>query len=129
MVDRWLANDWVLRVLSLFLAIGIWANLALPQNPTVANPTVARTFRALPVAVENAGHLHVQVKPASVAVEIRGPSDIVNALPPSAIRVVADVPYAQPGTYRVKLSVDAPVAGTQVVRVVPDHSNVELHAP
>ncbi len=124
MLDRWLDNDWVLRVLSLLLAIGIWASLL--HNP---NPTVVRKFHALPVMVQNAGHLHVQVRPVSVAVDIRGPADIVDRLQPSAIRVVADVPYAQPGSYRVKLNVDAPAAGTQVAKVLPDESTVKLIAP
>ena len=120
MIDRWLANDWVLRVLSLLLAVGIWANL---------NPTVMREFRALPVTVQNAGRLHVVLSPETVSVEIRGPSDIVDALQPSAIRVLAVVPYAQPGTYRVKLSVVAPVAGTEVVAILPDESTVHVLAP
>ncbi len=124
MVDRWLANDWVLRVLSLLLAVGIWASLI--HNP---NPTVIRKFRALPVTVQNAGHLHVKVTPTAVAVDIRGPANIVDALQPSAIRVVAAVPYAEPGTYKVKLNVDAPAARTQVTDVQPDASTVRLIAP
>ncbi len=124
MLDRWLDNDWVLRVLSLLLAIGIWASLMHPPNPTVIRP-----FHALPVTVQNAGHLNVRATPATVLVDIRGPADIVDKLQPSAIRVVADVPYAQPGTYRVKLNVDAPVAGTQVAKVLPDESTVKLIAP
>lgn len=125
MIDRWLANDWVLRVLSLLLAIGVWANLNLTQSPT----TVMRKFRALPVTVQNTGRLKVQVTPEAVAVEIRGPSDIVDALQPSAIRVLTAVPYAQPGTYRVKLNVDAPVAGTEVIAVLPDKATVQLLSP
>ncbi len=126
MVDRWLANDWVLRVLSLLLAIGIWANLSLTQNP---NPAGVRKFHALPVTVRNTGHLKVDIAPGQVSVEIRGPSDIVRALQPSAIRVLTSVPYAQPGAYRVKLSVDAPVAGTSVVWVQPDQVTVRLANP
>lgn len=122
MIDRWLANDWVLRVLSLLLAVGIWVALT-------PNPPVIRKFASLSVTVQNAGRLHVQLTPASVSVEIRGPSDIVGALQPSAIRVVAVVPYAQPGTYRVKLNVDAPVAGTAVVGVLPDEATVNLVKP
>jgi len=124
MVDRWLANDWVLRVLSLLLAIGIWANFALPQNPNRA-----RTFHNLPVSVENVGHNKVQVTPAEVSVEISGPSDIVGAVQPTAMRVVASVPYPQAGTYRVTLKVDAPVAGTQVVAVTPRAVTVRLGKP
>lgn len=126
MVDRWLANDWVLRVLSLLLAIGIWWSLNLTQNPSTSR---LRWFRHLPVAVQNAGHLHVAVAPTAVAVEIRGPTDIVDALQSSAIRVSAVVPYAQPGTYRVSLRISATVAGTTVVGASPQAVTVHLLAP
>lgn len=117
MIDRWLANDWVLRVLSLLLAIGIWAQV---------NPTVPRTLTGLPVTVTNTAKLHVQISPATVSVQVRGPQQIINALQPGAIRVSASVPYAVPGLYRVTVRVSTPVAGTQVVAVVPDQVKVRL---
>jgi YbbR domain-containing protein len=126
MVDRWLAHDWVLRVLSLLLAIGIWATLTQNQNPSTSR---LRWFHHLPVAVQNVGHLHVAVAPTTVAVEVRGPTDIVNALQSSAVRVMAVVPYAQPGTYRVRLRVSAPVAGTTVIGTSPQDVTVRLLAP
>ena len=126
MVDRWLANDWVLRILSLLLAIGIWYNLTQTQTQNSNKP---RWFRHLPVTVQNAGHLHATLAPQKVAVEISGPSDIVDALQSSAIRVIAVVPYAQPGTYRVRLNVYATVAGTTVVEVLPSDATVRLLAP
>ena len=124
MVDRWLENDWVLRILSLLLAIGIWASQTLAQNPTVV-----RHFNTLPVTVQDAGHLHAQASPDTVRVEIQGPANIVNGLQPSAILVTASVPYAKAGTYRVKLNVAAPVAGTEVVSVVPGSATVRLASP
>ncbi|MDA8344284.1 MAG: hypothetical protein M0Z66_02245 [Thermaerobacter sp.] len=120
MVDRWLANDWVLRVLSLLLAIGIWIT---------QNPTVVRTVSGLPVMVTNTSKLRVQISPAAVSVQIRGPAQIVDAIQPGAIRVSASVPYAVPGLYRATIHVSTQVAGTEVVAVVPDQVKVTLSTP
>jgi YbbR domain-containing protein len=121
MIDRWLANDWVLRVLSLLLAIGIWAQV------TSQIPVVPRTVSGVPVTVVNAGTtLRAQVSPANVSVQIRGPSTIVNSLKPGAIRVYASVPYARQGTYTVVLHAESQAGGTQVVVVTPDRAKVTL---
>ncbi len=117
MIDRWLANDWVLRVLSLLLAIGIWAQVTL----------TTRTVSGVPVTVSRVdSSLRVQVSPATVSVEIRGPSAIVNSLRPGAIRVYASVPYARPGTYTAVLQAQSQAGGTQVVVVTPDRVKVTL---
>jgi YbbR domain-containing protein len=120
-IDRWLANDWVLRVLSLLLAIGIWAQV------TMSNPTVVRTVSGVPVAVTGVGsNLKVQVSPASVTVEIRGPAAIVDSLKPGAIRASASVPYARPGTYKTTIRAISQAGGTDVVTVTPDVARVTL---
>lgn len=138
MVDRWLANDWVLRVLSLLIAIGIWAEVThLGQNPTVVRKpvvrktvvrkTVVRNFTGLPVTVRNTGSLRVQVAPQSVSVQVRGPAAIVDALQPGAIHVSASVPYAVPGLYLTTIQVTTSVGGTEVVAVMPDQASVTLY--
>lgn len=117
MIDRWLANDWVLRVLSLLLAIGIWISV---------NPTVSRTFTHMPVTITGTAKLKVKVAPATVSVEIRGPAAIVDALHPGAISVTASVPYAVPGTYKAQVTASTSVGGTQVAIVAPHVVQVTL---
>lgn len=121
MLDRLLANDWVLRILSLLLAVGIWAQVTLGLNPTVV-----RQFTNLPVTVQNTGSLRVSISPSTVSVEIKGPAQVVDAVQPGAIRVYVSSPFAAPGRYQVAVRVSAPIAGTEVIAVQPAQATVVL---
>lgn len=124
MVDRLLANDWVLRILSLLLAIGIWAQVTLSPNPTVV-----RKFTGLPVTVQNTGSLGVSTIPATVRVELKGPAQILDAIQPSAIQVTVSSPSAAPGRYQAPVEVSAPIAGTEVIAVQPAQATIILTRP
>jgi YbbR domain-containing protein len=131
MIDRWLANDWVLRILSLLLAIGIWWQVTQSQKQVTVSqsPTVVRKVSGVSVSVTNTAKLAVKVSPEKVSVQIRGPAQIVDALRPGAIRVTTSVPYAQAGRYRATLHASSQVGGTQVVSVTPDQVRVTLSTP
>lgn len=120
MVDRLLENDWVLRILSILLAIGIWAQV------TSQNPTVNRPFHGLQISVQNTGSLRVRTTPSVVSVELVGPMQIVDAVKPGAIRVYVTAPSASPGRYTVPVKVVAPIGGTQVVAVQPAQATIIL---
>lgn len=126
MVDRLLANDWVLRILSLLLAIGIWAQVTPSPNP---NPTVVRPFTGLPVTVQNTGSLSVSTDPTTVRVELKGPAQILDAIQPSAIQVTVSSPSAAPGRYQAPVEVSAPFAGAEVIAVQPAQVTIVLTRP
>ncbi len=125
MIDRWLANDWVLRVLSLLLALGIWWQVTVTQNPTVKH-----TVSQLPVTVQSSPkHLRLEITPKDASVVVRGPVQTVTTLQPGAIRVYVSVPYDKPGRYKTALHAEIQAGGTQVVSVMPATATVTLRSP
>jgi YbbR domain-containing protein len=101
------------------------SNLRVPSPGTVTvtvpiQPrTVERLFTAVPVRVRGAGpRLSVRLVPAVVAVAVRGPSGVVEALRPDQVTAFVDLAGLGPGRYNRSVQVD-PAQDVVAVRTEP----------
>jgi YbbR domain-containing protein len=94
-----------------------------PGTVTVTVPIqprpVDRLLSAVPVRVRNAGRgRSAQAVPAVVAVAVRGPQDVVEALRPDAVSAFVDLAGLRPGRYNLSVRLE-PAQGFEVVRTEP----------
>ncbi len=91
------------------------ASLRLTASPSakvtveVRPRPIERRVSQVPVHLRNAGRgLSAQAVPAAVAVAIRGPKDVVDAMRPDAIAVFVDLAGLGPGRYNLSVRVEPP---------------------
>lgn len=113
-MDRWLEKDWVLRLLSLLLAIFVWTQVVGTQDPLVT-----RTFPDVPVAGRGRPRgASFQVAPDAVAVTVRGPRSAAAALDTQQVRAYVGLGGLRPGQYTLPVQVQAG-PGVEVASVTP----------
>jgi YbbR domain-containing protein len=101
-----------------------------PGRVTVTVPiqprAVDRLLTAVPVRVRNAGRgVSAQVTPAVVAVAVRGPKDVVEALRPDTVAAFVDLAGLRPGRYNRPVLL-APAQDVVVVRTEPATVQVRI---
>ncbi len=104
--------------------------LASPGAVTVTVPIQARPvdrlFAAVPVRIRNTRRgVSAQATPAVVAVAVRGPKDVVEALRPDLIAAFVDLAGLGPGRYNRPVQVD-PARDVVVVRTEPATLQVRI---
>lgn len=97
--------------------------LSSPGGVTVTVPIQARPvdrlFTAVPVHLRNAGRgVSAEVVPTAVAVAVRGPKDVVDALRPDLVAAFVDLAGLGPGRYNRPVRVD-PAQDVVAVRTEP----------
>jgi YbbR domain-containing protein len=103
------------RGASLRLTTPVTATVTVPIQPR----PIDRLILSAPVRVRNARRgVSAQVVPAAVAVVVRGPQDVVEALRPDAIAAFVDLAGLGPGRYNLPVQVD-PAQDVVVVRTEP----------
>ncbi len=90
-MDRWLGRRPVLALVSLLLAVAVWA-VVISQS----DPIVHRTFSAVPVVVVG-GPKGATASPGTVAVVVEGPESLLETLGPAQFRVTAIDPTSHGG--------------------------------
>jgi YbbR domain-containing protein len=87
---------------------------------------VDRVIAAVPVRIRNAGGgLSAQVVPAVVAVAVRGPKDVVEALRPDLVAAFVDLAGLGPGRYNPPVRID-PLQDVVAVRTEPATVQVRI---
>jgi YbbR domain-containing protein len=110
------------RESSLRLTKAVTATVTVPILPTVGD----RLFTAVPVGVRNAGRGgSVQVVPTVVAVVVRGPKDVVEALRPDQVAAFVDLAGLGSGRYNRPVQIDPP-KDLVVVRTEPATVQVRI---
>jgi YbbR domain-containing protein len=103
------------RGASLRLTTPVMATVTVPIQPR----PIDRLILSAPVRVRNARRgVSGQVVPAAVAVVVRGPQDVVEALRPDAVAAFVDLAGLGPGRYNLPVQVD-PAQDVVVVRTEP----------
>lgn len=116
-MDRLLENDTILKILSVLVAIFVWAQV----NGSVAQ-TVERRLGPVPLAwtlPPGSGLTVLSLKPNNVTVEIQGPTSDTGGNA-SAYAWVNLKKLTRPGKYSLPVLASVPT-GTKLVAVTPNH--------
>jgi YbbR domain-containing protein len=104
------------------LTTAVTATVTVPILPVA----VDRLFTAVPVGVRNAGRgVSARVAPTAVAIAVRGPQDVVEAIRPDAVAAFVDLARLGPGQYNRPVQVDLP-QDVVVVRTEPATVQVRI---
>lgn len=123
-MDKWLENDLTVRLVSLFLAMILWLQVAreIPQTQK-AIPGVPVQVRDLPADLEPVG-----IQPAEITVTVRGRGKRFDTLGKEDFVALISLADARPG--RVVYSIDRVTVPTGVTLVgyTPEQVTVSLEA-
>ena len=120
-MDKYLENNWVLRILALILAIGVWSQVYPPMNPVASH-----VVTDVPVTVIN-------VRPGTTAepvdrnvtVDLRGTESVLTNLRSGQIVAQVDIRKGGPGVHRETVVVYVP-AGSEVIWTRPQTVVVDV---
>lgn len=123
-MDRLLQKDMVVRIISVLLAVVIWASVSSDQNaPKARHLEVPLTQVGL-----NAG-LRVTAIPLTIGVDLQGSPDKLDRLQPADVKALADLSgFREPGTYEVPITVSPPTGSQITVVSEPGHISVTIEA-
>jgi YbbR domain-containing protein len=131
----WVTKDLGWKLFSLFLAVSIWLTVHKiyeePRNPSASVAGVPVTFGNLPVLVVSAASdvRNFRVAPATVAVRVSGPSEVMADLQASQIHAVVDLTDIQSARdLRRRVDVSMPPRVT-LVNVDPPKVDVIVPPP
>lgn len=121
-MNRILARNSTLIVLSLIIAIGLWIEANVEQNPELV-----QTYKFIPVEVRNTDPSLVVLdySPRSVDLRIRGPATILRGLGSGDFRAWVDLTGAKAGAGDYPVQVSLP-AGVGLDEAVPQRVSVTL---
>jgi YbbR domain-containing protein len=114
-LQRWVFQNWGLKLFSLALSVALWAALARQPQAEVAIEAPIE-FRHMPDNLEiNSEHI------PSAQVRVRGPERLVSQLRPAQVHVQVDLEGAKPGERTFDLSAQQirELRDLEVVQVVP----------
>lgn len=114
-VDRWLTRRPVLALVSVLLAVAVWA-VIISQT----DPIVRRTLIGVPVVVVG-GPIGARVTPATVTVVVEGPQSLLQGVSPGQFRVTAVDPSKRGGLAPLVLSGPG---GTALVEFEPSQVQI-----
>ncbi|HEY3398374.1 MAG TPA: CdaR family protein [Armatimonadota bacterium] len=111
-----------LKMLSLFIALCLWAFVVVKQNPMVVQKFQVR------VMVRNApeGLTVVSCRPTTATVILSGPQRVVEETSPSSLTLVADVSGRSPGEHRAGLTLEDLPNGLSLESITPGEVQVFL---
>ena len=120
-------NDMQLIILSVLLAVVMWAFVV-----TSTNPSVNRTFRNVPILVqnndklENKGYTIIGIDEVNdVNIKLEGSRDKMVNLKESDVQASIDVMNVREGIQSVKVRVDTP-SGVNLAGVDPAEININV---
>ncbi|NSL53336.1 CdaR family protein [Calidifontibacillus erzurumensis] len=111
-IDQWLNSPWFVRILALFLALMLWANVNMEtgKNPAPVGslPQISRETEALsnvPLNVYyNQDKYVISGLPQSVNVYVEGTSSVIRAMKAQGgYEVFVDLQHLTPGTHKVRV--------------------------
>lgn len=117
MMDRFLENDTVLKVVSLLVALFLWFEVVPTQNQNTVKSVG-------PVAVQwtipsQSNWTVMSVQPNAVTVQIKGPPQVMSGIGSRDVEAVVNISnLTRPGSYSLRVAVSVP-RNTSLVSVVP----------
>lgn len=123
-MDRWLENDFALKIISVLVALVLWL-----QVTNELNPIELRTYRGVVVKYTNNSPATVVVdaSPAMVSVTLRGNRRALNSLDESKLTAEVNVSGSAPGKTTLPIRVEPP-QGCEVAEISPPMATVALEA-
>lgn len=123
-MDRLLEKDMVVRIISVMLAVVIWAQVSSDQ--------VAQKTRRLEIPLAQVGlnaGLQVMDLPATVSLEFKGSPENIDRLQPAQVKALADLSgLKEPGSFEVPVTVSTPTGSDITVSSAPGHVSVTIEA-
>jgi YbbR domain-containing protein len=130
----WITKDFWWKLFSLILAVVIWVTVYKIREEPVVSAAVAGvplTYGSLPVlVVSRASDVRdFRVVPATVAVKVTGPADVMAVLQANQIHPVVDLTDVASGSnLKRRVEVSAP-PGVTLVSVVPAEVDIRFPSP
>ncbi|HHV79191.1 MAG TPA: hypothetical protein GXX40_06225 [Firmicutes bacterium] len=123
-MDRWLENDFALKVISVLVALVLWL-----QVTNELNPVELRTYRGVTVKYTNNSSQTVLVdaSPAMVSVTLRGNRRVLSSLNETTLTAEVNLSGAAPGKVTVPIRIQPP-QGCEVAEISPAIATVTLEA-
>lgn len=116
-------GDWGLKLLSLLVAVVLWAYVSNENNPVKE-----RVFKDLPIDVRGLpSGLAVSELPGNVSLKVQAGQSVISELNPGAIEVFADFSGVQPGKRQVHLQVQVP-ADVKVLSLTPEKVTAKVES-
>ena len=129
----WVTKDLGWKLFSLFLAVSIWLTVHKiyeePRNASAPGADVPVTFGTLPVLVVSGASdvRNFRVSPATVAVKVSGPPEVMAGLQASQIHAVVDLTDIQSARdLRRRVDISTP-PGVTLMSIAP--TNVDVIVP
>jgi len=121
-MNRILSRNTTLIILSVIIAVGLWFEANVEQNPELV-----QTYKFIPVEVRNTDPTLVVLdySPRSVDLRIRGPAAIVRGLGTGDFRAWVDLTGAKAGAGDYPVQVSLP-AGVGLDEAIPQRVSVTL---
>jgi len=121
-VDRWLSKDATVKALSVLIAVVLWFQVVVEENPPIQ-----KTFDRVSVSVENTppGYVLVDWWPKTVRVVLKSPQRAMAGVDPGDISAKVDVKDATSGQYTRGIEISAP-KGLEIIETVPSIATVIL---
>ena len=133
-MSDWITKDFWWKLFSLILAVVLWLTVyKIREEPAPASPVagVSQTYGSVPVLVVSAASdVHdFRVLPASVAVKVSGPPEVMTVLQANQIHPVVDLTdVAAARKLKRRVEVSTP-PGVTLISVTPAEVDVMFPSP
>ena len=123
-LTRWLVRDWELKLVSLFLAAGLWLIL-VPAEKIYSEKalTIPIETKNIPVGLEI-----VEQQTSAIDITVRAPNRLLNEIGPSGLvaRIDLDRATVLQQEYPLDKSMIAVPPGAEVVKILPNKVTIKL---